>query len=104
MRVGEVSEGNGMGWLSEMRGVRVGFKVYIYIYIYGFLVIFVLIGSGSGSSPSSRRVSLKPEPILGFILNIQTRPYCFTGWVKPTSLGSGGVGPDTHGLGTFCHT
>ena len=36
MRVGEVSEGNGMGWLSEMRGVRVGFKVYIYIYIWFF--------------------------------------------------------------------
>ena len=82
--------------------MRVGFKVYIYIY--GFLVIFVLIGSGLGSSPSSGRVSLKPEPISGFLLNIQTRPYCFTGRVKPTSLGSGGVGPDTHGLGTFCHT
>ena len=87
--------------------MRVGFislYKYIYIYIYGFLVILVLIGSGLGSSPSSGRDSLKPEPILGFILNIQTRPYCFTVRVKPAPLGSGGVGPDTHGLGTFCHT
>ena len=94
-----------MGWGGRVKREGEG-RVYkfIYIYIYGFLVILVLIGSGLGSSPSSGRVSLKPEPVLGFILNIQTRPYCFTGWVKPTSLGSGGVGPDTHGLGTFCHT
>ena len=87
--------------------MRVGFislYIYIYIYIYGFLVILVLIGSGLGSSPSSGRVSLKPEPVLDFILNIQTQPYCFTGRVKPAPLGSGGVGLDTHGLGTFCHT
>ena len=85
--------------------MRVGFiSLYIYIYIYGFLVILVLIGSGLGSSPSSGRVSLKPKPVSGFILNIQTQPYCFTGRVKPTPLGSGAVGQDTHGLGTFCHT
>ena len=65
------------------------------------MVIFVLIGSRLGSSPSSGRVSLKPEPVSGFILNIRTRPYCFTSQVKPTSLGSGGIEPDTHGLGTF---
>ena len=86
--------------------MRVGFKVYIYIYIYiyGFLVIFVLIGLGLGSSPSSGRVSLKLEPVLDFILNIQTQPYCFMGRVKPTPLGSSRVGPNTHELGTFFHT
>ena len=78
--------------------------MFISLYIYIYLVILLLIESGLGSSPSLGRVSLKPETVLGFILNIQTRPYCFTGWVKPAPLGSGGVGPDTHGLGTFCHT
>ena len=94
-----------MGWDGRVKREGEG-RVYkfIYIYIYGFFVILVLIGSGLGSSPSSGRVSLKPEPVFGFILNIQTRPYCFTGRVKPAPLGYGGVGPDTHGLGTFCHT
>ena len=73
-----------MGWGGRVKREgegRVYKFIYIYIYIYGFLVIFVLIGLGLGSSPSSGRVSLKPEPVLGFILNIQTRPYCFTGRV-----------------------
>ena len=77
-----------MGWGGRVKREGEG-RVYkfLYIYIYGFLVILVLIGSGLGSSPSSGRVSLKPEPVLDFILNIQTRPYCFTGRVKPAPLG-----------------
>ena len=92
-----------MGWGGWVKWEGVG-SVYKFVHIYIYLVILLLIESGLGSSPSLGWVSLKPELVSGFILNIQTHPYCFTGRVKPTPLGAGGVGPDTHELCTFCHT
>ena len=65
-------------------------SLYIYIYIWFFCNFsFNRVGFGSEFRAGFTKTLTRPGPASGFILKTQTRPYCFTGWVKPIPLRAG---------------